>query len=53
MAVTLSENEKKELRELFISIQDKKNLFSKIKDVMKNIKKSFMIFLKFKKSPIN
>ncbi len=53
MAVTLSENEKKALSELFTSIQDKKNLFCKIKDVMKNIKKSLKIFLKLKKSPIN
>ncbi len=53
MAVTLSENEKKALSELFTSIQDKKNLFGKKKDMMKNIKKSFKIFLKFKKSLIN
>ncbi len=53
MAVTLSENEKKALNELFTSIQNKKNFFDKVRNSRKNIKKILKIFLKLNKVSTN
>ncbi len=49
MAVTLNENEKKALNELFTSIQTKKSFSDKIK----NFLKFFKIFTKSNKVPAN